>query len=64
MPEYDESQIHLIYMCNVYMATSGVPYAPPTENFPIFISRVFLPNTTVLTFDEAKKYFITFPVAQ
>jgi len=40
-------------------------YLPPTENLPIFDTQVFdTANNSYLTYSEAKKYFITFPIAQ
>jgi hypothetical protein len=40
-------------------------YLPPTETLPIFDNQVFASNsTTALTYETAKKYFITFPSAQ
>ena len=40
-------------------------YPPPTENLPIFDDTVFTTLTNdPLTYDTAKKYFLTFPSAQ
>jgi len=40
-------------------------YPPPTEQLPIFDSTVFSsPTDDALTYDSAKRYFLTFPNAQ
>lgn len=40
-------------------------YLPPTEELPIFDNQVFnIANNSYLTFTEAKKYFVSFPIAQ
>jgi len=40
-------------------------YLPPTEELPIFDNQVFdVANNSYLTFTEAKKYFVSFPIAQ
>lgn len=40
-------------------------YLPPTEELPIFDNQVFdSNNSTALTYADAKKYFLTYPVAQ
>jgi len=40
-------------------------YPPPTEQLPIFDDTVFSsPTDDALTYDSAKKYFLTFPNAQ
>jgi hypothetical protein len=40
-------------------------YLPPTEDLPVFDNSVFTSNsTTALTYTTAKKYFITYPIAQ
>jgi len=39
-------------------------YLPPTETLPIFDNTVFDSNNTTLTYTTAKKYFVTYPLAQ
>lgn len=40
-------------------------YLPPTEELPIFDNQVFdIANNTALTYTEAKKYFVSYPIAQ
>lgn len=40
-------------------------YLPPTEELPIFDNQVFdTLNNTALTYAEAKKYFVSYPIAQ
>lgn len=40
-------------------------YLPPTEELPIFDNQVFdIANNTYLTYTDAKKYFVSFPIAQ
>jgi len=39
-------------------------YNPPTVNLPVFDTLVFEPTDTPLTFGLARRYFLTFPVAQ
>lgn len=40
-------------------------YLPPTEELPIFDNQVFdTVNNTALTYAEAKKYFVSYPIAQ
>lgn len=40
-------------------------YLPPTEILPIFDTQVFdTSNTSYLSYSEAKKYFVSYPIAQ
>jgi hypothetical protein len=40
-------------------------YLPPTEDLPIFDTQVFdTANNAYLTYADAKKYFVTYPIAQ